>query len=216
MACSGAYAAAWQYAAFFCRGNLLIGVDDGGGAAAVALVDSHADFVQGGVIKNVGMVAYNITEGTDGLITDVDTHSITATGVTWTDGDSYRIVTIDAEDIGSINLHLEITAGDIHVALAATGACDCTLSDWGANYLIKLNVFDAAAMFHCRCSGMDNETRASLLEWVNAQLENLRTGITDVCSGATGSEFPVVTWASQSVTEFAGDQIIANDIIRNL
>lgn len=216
MACSGAYAAAWQYAAFFCRGNLIIGVDDSGLAAQAVLTDSHADFVKGGVVANVGMVAYNLTEDTNGLITARSTHTVTATGVTWSDGDSYRIVTIDAEDIASINLHLEITAGDIHVALAATGACDCTLSDWGSNYLIKLNVFDAAAMFTCRCSGIDNDTRERLLEWVSVQLENLRTGKTDVCSGATGSEFPVVTWAEQSVTEFAGDRIIINDIIKNL
>ena len=54
-----------------------------------------------------------------------------------------------------------------------------------------------------------------MLEWSDRQLELLRTGMIDICDGATGAAFPAVTWAEQTVTEFAAARIIYNDQQRN-
>jgi len=42
------------------------------------------------------------------------------------------------------------------------------------------------------------------------------TGRLDVCSGATGADFPAVGYAQQAVTEFARAEIVWNDIEANI
>ena len=90
MPCTDKYAAAWHFASFFCVGSVRTGTDDSGGSANAALSDSTADFddIQAGV----GMVLYNTTQGTNGPVTARTPTTLTATGVTWDDGDAYRIV----------------------------------------------------------------------------------------------------------------------------
>ena len=143
MACTDAYAAAWEYAAFWCIEGILTGVDNSGGAANAALADSTATFVDWGVVAGVGMVAYNVTEGTYGVITAASNTALTATGVTWSDADVWRVVTLTASEIATIELYLDITANNIHASLAAVGACDCTLAAWAEEYLKKINIFCA-------------------------------------------------------------------------
>jgi hypothetical protein len=217
--CTEAYASAWQYASFWCRSTIITGDDNSGGAPGhAALGDTEVNFVDMGVKAGVGMTLYNLTAGTSGPITAVATHSLTATGVTWDDGDLYRVVTLEADTIGEIELYLDITASDIHAALAASGACDCTLSSWGAQYLAKLNIVDAAVFHHCPClsPNLSEERQIALMDWVSAQLLNIRNGNIPLCDGETGAEFPAVGWAEQSVTEFNVERIIENDILRNL
>ena len=124
---------------------------------------------------------------------------------------------ICAEQRDTIESFLDIAAYDIHAALAATGACDCNLASWAAGYLSKLNIIEAAAYYNCKCANprIDNERKQMFLDWVGVQLEMLVSGKMDVCQGSTGSQFPVIGWAQQSVTEFAAADIIVNDILRN-
>lgn len=219
MGCTDRYATAWQYASFWCRSTIITGEDNSGGAPAHAdLADTEVNFVDLGVKANVGMVVYNLTADTSGPITAVGIHSITATGVTWDDGDLYRVVTLEAAVIGEIELYLDITSSDIHAALAAAGACDCTLSSWGAQYLAKLNIVDAGVFHRCPCmnTGLSEERQIALLDWVTNQLVSIRKGEIPLCDGETGSDFPAVGWAEQSVTEFNFQRILENDILRNL
>ncbi|MFA5323888.1 MAG: hypothetical protein WC373_14550, partial [Smithella sp.] len=58
-----------------------------------------------------------------------------------------------------IEAKLDIAASDIHAALASVGACDCTLATWATNYLIKLNVIDAAVIQQCPCGNMPDEQK---------------------------------------------------------
>lgn len=217
MACSGRYAEAWQFAAFFCLGSILAGKDDSGGLPAHAeLSCSYIDFEARGVEANKGMVVYNLTTNTSGVVTYVSGTTLTANGVTWDNGDSFRIVTIDAVEIATIEHYLDITANDIHAALAASGQCDCSRSAWANEYLAKLNIIEASAFYTCKCAQptLSEDQRAAYIEWLNVQMDNLRRGNIEICEGQTGSEFPAIGWAEQGITEFSAARIIHNDILR--
>jgi len=112
---------------------------------------------------------------------------------------------------------LDIAASDVHAALAASAQCDCTWSAWSANLASKLNIVDAAAYYQGKCGSpkFTNDQRQGYLAWMNDQLRQIRMSEIDLCSGATGADFPSVGWAEQGVTEFARAEIIWNDIERN-
>jgi hypothetical protein len=123
----------------------------------------------------------------------------------------------DAEQVAVINSALAIAASDVHAALAAVGACNCTLADWAVIYLKKLNVIDAAVLQNCPCGNrMTDERKQSLLEWLERQYELIRTGKISVCSGDTGSDYPAFATAEFSWTEWNQSQIIVNDELRQL
>ena len=214
--CTGRFAQSWEFAGFWCVGGILSGVDDSGGAANADLTCSLMNFSTLGVTPHVGMILYNTTQGTSGAVTAVTTNTITATGVTWDDADGFRIALIDAAERSTIEHYLNVSATDIHAALAAVGACDCALADWAADYLAKLNIVEAASYYQCTCGqpSMSEEARNGLLAWCTQQLTLLMTGRIDVCDGATGSDFPAIGWAEQSGTDFAAARIIYNRMLR--
>lgn len=216
MPCTGAYADAYDFATFWCVAGLDTGVDDSGLAAQAFLTDTTASFIQAGV--EAAMIIHNITDGSGGFITNVTATTITATltggsGNDWDDGDVYRIVALGANEQAQIEVYLGIAASDIHAALAAVGACDCTLAGWATEYLKKLNVIDAAVIHSCPCgrAAISDALKGEWLKWLDRQFELIRTGAIDVCAGATGRDWPAIGWAQQSVTEFAAARIILND-----
>jgi len=215
MACTGRYAQSWQFASFFCTGVILQNVDNSGGAGNLFLTDTTINFLAPAneVEAGVGMILYNTTAGTSGPVTAVTAHTITATGVTWSNGNGYRIVLIDAIERSTIELYLDIAASDIHAAMAASGACDCTLASWAAGFLAKLNIIDAASYYQCKCGqpSMTDELRGRYLDWCSTQLEAIRTGALELCDGATGSDFPALGWAQQGWTDWATAEIIYNE-----
>jgi len=204
MTCSGAYAAGWQYAAFFCLGSLLKGEHGGAGPGDAALSDAGVNFLNAGVKPNVGMVLYNLTAGTDGPVTAATEHTLTATGVTWDPLDVYRIVMITAAQRSTIEHYLDVTAGDIHAARAASGGCDCTLASWAHEHLEKLNIIEAGIFHECPCGDpkITDEQRRLYQEFITDQLAQIRDGRIELCEGATGSEYPAIGIAEQTVTEF--------------
>jgi hypothetical protein len=166
---------------------------------------------------NQGMILYNVTQSTSGEVTAVSGSAMTATGVTWDDGDEYRTMALDGNELAMIQTYLDITATDIHAALHAQGMCNCTPAAWALDFLAKLNIIEAALFYNCPCakpsiSGID---RTALLAWATTELANIRMGKGELCSGETGSEFPYVSWAQLGTTEFAQINIIVNDILRN-
>ena len=122
-----------------------------------------------------------------------------------------------SEEENTVRRFLTMAAADIHAHLAAVGACDCTLAAWATEFLKKLNVIEAAVVHNCPCgrTNLKPEERQMWLEWLDRQYELIRTQKIDVCAGATGAEYPVVGWASQSLTEQTAATIIANDIRRS-
>lgn len=124
------------------------------------------------------------------------------------------------EDKVGFERYLDIAAADIHIAMAATGMCDCTLASWVPTFLAKLNIIDAEVINHClaHCgpaSTLTAELRQMWLEWINTNLELIRTGTLELCAGHTSGDWPSLGWAEQGHTDFQKAQIIWNDILRN-
>jgi hypothetical protein len=218
MACTGRYAEAWQFAVYFCVEALLVGVDNSGGAGNLFLTDTQGgDFRTKGVEADVGMILYNTTQATSGPVTVVTATTITASGVTWDDGDGYLIATLTGQQRAAIEHNLNLAATDIYIALQAANACNCTFSIGGAAFLARLNCTIAAAWYSCTCGkpGMTAmENADDYRAWSNEQLRLLREGHYDPCAGATGAGWPAGGWAEQAATPFAQAQIIANAIAR--
>ena len=221
MSCTGRYGESWAFAAFWCVSAILLGTDDSGGAANAFLTDSQVNFRTDWATANVGMILWNLTDGSSGPITAVTENTVTATltGGTdnwWDDGDAYRLVTITAAERSAIENALDIAAGDIHAFLASVGACDCTLASWAANFLAKMNYIEAAAYYKCSCgSPRFTETqRERLFEQMNDVMTQIRDGDLEVCAGHTGAKYPAIGWAEQGLTEWSEAQIIINSLLR--
>lgn len=217
MPCGSRFAEAWQFGTFWCPASLLKGVDDGGGAGVAFLTDPQVNFISFGVQANVGMVLYNLTTGLSGPVTGVTQTTITATGVTWSDGNFYRITTLKGVEIASIEMYLDITAADISAALGAVDACSCTWQSWVTSWLQKLNVIEAAAFYSCPCGkpNLSDDTRQALLEWATAQLADLRDGKIAVCEGDTGKAYPAIGIAEIGQTLWSDAEIIEHYEQRN-
>ena len=156
MPCSGRYAEAWEFSAFFCVGNVILGADDSGAQHGTDLTDSAVNFVEAGVRAGVGMMVWNLTDGSSGLITAVSDHTLTAVlsgssdavfGNTWDTGDLYRVSLTTIQERSTIEHHLDITAADIQVAVQAQGACECDFSDAATALVKKLNIIEAASFY---------------------------------------------------------------------
>ena len=120
----------------------------------------------------------------------------------------------EVEAQNAIESCLDITATNIHASLAAVGACDCTLAAWALNWLKKLNIIEAGVMYNSRCGrpSLTDEAKRMFLEWMDRQLELVRTSKIEVCAGGTGADWPSIGWASQALTERQTAEIIANAI----
>lgn len=221
--CSGGrFAESWEFASFWCYGSLITGAHDGGNAAP-ALSDAQGNFLSRGAIPSVGMILYNLTQGTEGGVTAVTGTTVTAAGVTWDTGDLYRICLINGIEISTIEHYLNVAAGDIIVALAASDQCNCNWSSWALSsngtvgLLAKLNIIDAAAYYQCDCgqTRFSPAERDRYLRWMSEQLVQLRDGDLDICQGATGKNWPAMGIAQQAHTEFQAAEIVFNDILRN-
>ena len=217
MACTGRYAEAWQFAGFWCLDQLITGAHDGAGPGDAALQDNDARFLTKGVQANVGMVLYNLTDSTNGPVTAVTETTITATGVTWDNGDLYRITLIDGIQIANIEHWLDVAASDIHAALASVGACDCTLASWATGFLQKLVIIDTILWYNCPCGNphISDSMKQAYINWMSTQLQNIVSGAIDVCDGATGSNWPSMGFAQQGFDPFSKAMIVYNDILRN-
>lgn len=123
---------------------------------------------------------------------------------------------LSAEEQVTIETFLDLTASDVHAAMAQSGMCDCTLASWVPAYLKKLNIIEASAFYQCPCANpkLSDEMRGRLIDWATAQLEAIRAMKVELCQGETGSEFPAFAWAEQGLTEWSQAQIIENLLTR--
>jgi len=119
--------------------------------------------------------------------------------------------------LSDVENYIGKAARRINITLRATGQCDCTLSADAAEYLQMLNIVGAALMVICpKCQPrFSNDDRRFWSDWLSAELALLRSGELDLCDGATAKQYPHMTWAEQSVTEWNAARIVYNDILRN-
>jgi len=118
----------------------------------------------------------------------------------------------DPATLAAIEGALDMAASDIHMALAASNQCTCTMSAHGLIYVKKLNIIDAAVLQHCPCGNAvrTQEERDALRSWLEGQYELIRQSQTVVCEGATGADYPAFGIAQYSFTEANLVQIIFN------
>ena len=220
MSCSGRYAEAWEFAAFWCMGKLLTGQHDGASSASV-LSDTAIDFSAEGVLPKKKMVAYNLTDGSQGYITCLGDDGTTVEARLsggqdnkWDKGDQYRIVTIEGREIAQIEHYLTVTAGPIHAAVQAQGACDC-LEPWAVELLKSINIINVATLYTCDCitGRLEKEDRDRAVRMVREQLDQIREGKIDLCGG-TGPAIPFGGPIEIAHTEFAARQIVGNQLAR--
>ena len=212
MACTGRYAESIDFAAFFCiGGGYAVGADEGAGLGHVTLTDNQVDFVNLGIRANVGMRLYNVTKTTYGPVTAVTNHVLTATGVLWDHDDIYRIANLTTQERSVVEHYLDITAADIHAALASVGACTCDIPAWGLQLLKKINIIEAASFHVCACAkpNLTDEMKQKWLDWAGLQLDMIRDGKIELC-GQTGSNYPAVGYIEYGHTVFSDAQMIYN------
>jgi hypothetical protein len=123
----------------------------------------------------------------------------------------------DADTVATIENALDLAASDVHAALAAVGACDCTIAGWAETYLKKLNIIDAAVIHNCPCGNtLSDEEKQVFLQWLETQFTNIRQGKTEVCEGETGAEFPAFGGIQYSFTEGNTKRLIRNELLKDL
>lgn len=142
----------------------------------------------------------------------------TGTLATATDfADFFCLGTLTAAQIASINNFLAIASADAFSVMAAANACSCTLDAWAVAFLKKLTVIDAAVIHNCPCGSakLSDELKQMWLRWLTEQYTAIRTGALELCSGATGSDWPAVGNAQYSWTDWNAAQIILNTEAKN-
>lgn len=207
------YAEAWEFATFFCASALLTGTSSTAGAT---MTDTTVDFSRLGIKAGEGMLLWNLTQDTQGLIVAYTQHTLEASGVTWAEGDSYRAVAQSQSERSAVEHYLTITASNIHAALASVGACDCTLASWALDYLKKINILETVWMYNCNCPtvNLTPEERAAYRDDANTMLTNISSGALTVCQSSTSSQYPAIGYAEQNVNDFTARAIVARRIRR--
>ena len=215
--CSGTFASAWQFAAFWFTGHVWTGNHDNAGPADAALRDLTIDFVSKGIQPNIGQKLWNVTQGTSGLIVAVSGNTVTATGVTWNNGDEYRISRLTTQERSSIEMGLSIASTDVKAVLRGSAQCSCVWADWAEEYVAKLTIIDAVTYYSNKCGQprYTEEYRKTLMDWMNVQLKMIATAEIVLCQGQTNAFFPSIAFANQGWTEFQQAEIIVNDILEN-
>ena len=129
--------------------------------------------------------------------------------------DFFCIDCTDSDCQSIIENILDLAASDIHAALAATGACDCTLASWAQTFLAKLNIIEAAAYYQCpdECGmpRLSDEMKQAYISWIDNQLTKISSGELELCDGHTGKDYPSLGWAQQGWTNWTTAEIIYNE-----
>lgn len=120
------------------------------------------------------------------------------------------------EEESMVNEFLHKAAADVHAAVAAANACNCTLAGWAETYLKKLNILDAAVLQGCPCSNpYDAAQKRLIADELRRNFDMIMTGDIELCDGYTGANYPAFGAAEQGLTEWSTAAIIQNEMLRN-
>lgn len=135
---------------------------------------------------------------------------------TYADANDFKVYwgrEIEDKNEAHVNLFLTMAATPIQAALQSVDALNCSKDAYALTYLKTLNVILAAVLYQDLCEPhLTVEEKRLYLEWANNELSMIRNGTNDLCSGATGKDFPSIDWAEQGVDEFSAAKIIAKDL----
>lgn len=121
----------------------------------------------------------------------------------------------NTEEESMVNEFLEKAAADIHAAVSAAGACNCTLAGWADTYLKKLNILDAAVLQGCPCSNpYDAAQKRLIADDLRRNFDMIMSGEIELCAGYAGASQPAFGYAEQSLTEWSTAAIIQNELMR--
>jgi len=121
------------------------------------------------------------------------------------------------EEADQVKNYLRRAASQINMMLQAQGACDCTLSDVALGYLKDLSIVLAVVYHKCPCARpkLSQEEVQMYLTQASEELRLIRTGEMELCDGQTGSDFPSLGWAEQTLTDFSTANVQINYTLRN-
>ncbi len=117
---------------------------------------------------------------------------------------------IPADIIATIENALDLAASDLHMALAASNQCSCTMSSHGLVYAKKINIMDAAVLQNCPCGNAlrNPDDKQRVQTWLEGQYDLIRQSQTVLCQGATGADYPAFGIAQYSFTDWNTIQMI--------
>ena len=135
---------------------------------------------------------------------------------TYADANDFKMYWgVDIEDRyeAEVNMLLTFAASNIQAALQSSGAINCSMDDWATTYLKNLNVILGAVLYYAPCwPHLTVEEKRLYMEFANEQLAQIRDGRLELCSGATGKDFPSIDWAEQAPDEFSAAKLINKDL----
>ena len=108
---------------------------------------------------------------------------------------------------------LDRCGATLQASLASAGAGGCTLAGWATEYLAQLNIRGAAVYHSDPCGrppGLSDALRQSYSQWFTDSVNQIRSGEIELCQGETGSDYPYMNWAEQSLTVWNTARIISN------
>jgi hypothetical protein len=126
--------------------------------------------------------------------------------------DFWCVEIADTDEADQVKNYLRRATSTINMARQAQGACDCVLSTASTQYLEDLSIVLAVVYHKCPCArpSLTQAETQMYLDQVSNELRMIRTGEMELCAGHTGSDFPAIGWAEQSLTDFATANIIVN------
>lgn len=130
--------------------------------------------------------------------------------------DLFLCRTLGSGESDALQPMLDNGAANIHAVLASVGACDCTLASWATQYLIKLNIIEAAILPPTvrTLPSLTEEQRKFYQEMLETEYERILSGKIDVCQGATGIDYPAADFIQQSLTPWNTRQIVVNRMLK--
>jgi len=124
---------------------------------------------------------------------------------------------LSAAEIAIIENTLEMAASDINTAIISVGADTCTYSATALKLLERFNYMAAAVTYNCPCANprLTDADKRLYTEWLQGIIKNIMDNTLELCQGETGSMFPSVDAAEQSVTIWGPSRVIWNTERRN-
>lgn len=119
--------------------------------------------------------------------------------------------------LDDMNRYIHKGAARINMSLMASDQCSCTWNVYAEDFLQELNIIAASLLIFCPdCSRKFTADEKEFYNtWLSEQLELLRSGKLDLCSGATAVDYPAFGIAQYGLTDQSIATMIYNYEVAN-